>query len=64
MQLVFGWDAILNIKHVADLGLIWQHKKLRINHKNKRKNMRQNNHQYRVGNKIQVKRKKKSKHKL
>ena len=55
MQLVFVRDAILNIKHVADWG---------INHNNKRKNMRWNNHQYKVGEKILVKRNKNSKHKL
>ena len=35
-----------------------------MNHNNKRKNMHQNNHQYKVGDKILVKRKKNSKHKL
>ena len=58
MQLVFGLDAILNIKHVSDWEHIWQRKQLQINHNNKRKNMRRNNH------KILVKRKKNSKHKL
>ena len=37
---------------------------VRINRNNKRKNMRCNNHQYKVGDKILVKRKKNSKHKL
>ena len=64
MQLVFGQYSILNIKHVADWAHIQQRKQLRINHNNKRKNMRRNNHQYKVGDKILVKRKKKSKHKL
>ena len=64
MQLVFGWDAILNIKHVADWEHILQRKQLQINHNNKRENMRQNNHQYKVGDKILVKRKKNSKHEL
>ena len=64
MQLVFGWDAILNIKHVANREHIWQRKKLWINHNNKRKNMHQNNHQNKVGDKILVKHKKNSKHKL
>ena len=62
MQLVFGQDAILNIKHVADWEHILQCKQLRINHNNKRENMHQNNHQYRVGDKILVNRKKNSKH--
>ena len=64
MQLVFGRDAILNIKHVANWEHIWQRKKLWINHNNKRKNMRRNNHHYKVGDKILVKGKKNSKHEL
>ena len=36
MQIVFGRDVILNIKHVADWEHIWQRKQLRINHNNKR----------------------------
>ena len=64
MQLVFDRDAILNIKHVADWEHIRQHKQLQIIHNNKRENMRRNNHQYKVGDKILVKRRKKSKHKL
>ena len=64
MQLVFGRYTILNIKHVADWEHIRQRKQLRINHNNKRKNMHQNNHQYKVGEKILVKRKKNSQHKL
>ena len=64
MQIVFGWDAILNIKHVADWEHIQQCKQLRINHNNKQENMQRNNQQYKVGDKILVKRKKHSKHKL
>ena len=64
MQLVFGRDDILNIKHVAEWEHIWQRKQLRINHNNKRENMRRNNHQYKVGDKILVKCKKNYKHKL
>ena len=64
MQLVFGRDAILNIKHVANWERIWQRKQLRINHNNKQENMRRNNHQYRVGDIILVKRKTNSKHEL
>ena len=44
MQLVFGGDAILNIKHVSDLEHIRKRKILRITRNNKRKNMRRNNH--------------------
>ena len=64
MQLVFGRDAILNIKHVANWEHIRQRKKMRINHNNKRENMRGNNHQYKVGDKILVKRNKKLEHKI
>ena len=39
MQLVFGRNAILNIKHVADWEHIRQCTKLQINHNNKRENM-------------------------
>ena len=64
MQLVFGRDAILNIKHVANWEHIRQRKQLRVNHNNMRENMRRNNHQYKVGDKILFKRKKISKHEL
>ena len=64
MQQVFGQYAILNIKHVVDWEHIRQRKKLRINHNNMRENMRRNNHQYKVGDKILVKRRKYSKHEL
>ena len=64
MHIVFGQDAILNIKHVANWEHIWQHKQLQINHINKRENMRWNKHQYKVGDKILVKRKKNTRHKL
>ena len=64
MHIVFGQDAILNIKHVANWEHIRQHKQLQINHINKRKNMRWNKHQYKVGDKILVKRKKNTRHKL
>ena len=64
MQLVFGRDAILNIKHVADWEHIRQRKQLRINQNNMRENMRRNNHQYKFGDKIVVKRRKNYKHEL
>ena len=64
MQLVFGRDTILNIKHVANWEHTRQRKQLRIDHNNRRKNMRRNNHQYKVGDKILVKRKKNSKQEL
>ena len=64
MQLVFGRDTILNINHVSDWKHIRQHKQLQINQNSKRGNMRRNNHQYKVGDKILFKRKKNSKHEL
>ena len=64
MQLVFGRDAILNINHVVDWKHIRQRKQLQINHNNKRENMWRNNHQYKVGDKILVKRKKNYKYEL
>ena len=62
MQLVSGREAILNIKHVANWEHIRQRKQERINRNNKCKNMHHNNHQYKVGKKILVKRKKNSNH--
>ena len=35
MQLLFGQDSILNIKHIADWEHIRQRKQLQINHNNK-----------------------------
>ena len=64
IQLVFGRDAILNINHFADWEYIRQRKQERINRNNKRKNMRRNNHQYKVGDKIIVKHNINSKHEL
>ena len=64
MQLLSGRDAILNTNHVSDWEHIRQRKQLRINHKNKRENMQRNNHQYKVGDRILVKRKTNSKHEL
>ena len=64
MQLVFGRYAILNIKHVADWEHIWKRKQEQINCNNKRENMHRNNHQYKVGERILVKRNKNYKHEL
>ena len=52
MQILFCQDAILNIKHISDWEHIRQRKQELINHHNKRKNMRDNNHQYKVGKKF------------
>ena len=64
MQLVFHQDAILNTKHVADWGHIRQRNKERINRNSKRKNLRRNNHQNKLGDKNLVRHKKNSNHKL
>ena len=58
MKILFGWDTILNIKHIANWEHIWQRKQVRIIHNNKHENMHRNNHQYKVGDRILVKRKK------
>jgi hypothetical protein len=38
MQLVFGRDAILNVKHISDWEHVRQRKQTRINMNNKREN--------------------------
>ena len=55
-----------HLKHQAccRLGTHLTTQKMQINHNNKRENMRRNNHQYKVCDKILVKRKKNSKHEL
>jgi transposase InsO family protein len=64
MQLVFGCDAILNIKHVTDWEHIRQRKQERINENNKRENRNRRDHQYRVGHQVLIKARKNSKHEL
>ena len=64
MQIVFFWNTILNIENVANWEHIWQRKQLQNNHNSKRENMRRNNHQYKVGDKILVNFKNNSTHKL
>ena len=64
MQLVFGRDAILNVKHITDWEHINQRKQERINENNKRENKNRRNHQYAVGNKVLLKARKHSKHEL
>jgi hypothetical protein len=44
MQLVFGQDAILNVKHITDWEHIRQQKQDRINKNDKRKNKNRRNH--------------------
>jgi hypothetical protein len=64
MQLVFGRDAILNVKHISDWEHIRQRKQTRINENNKRENKSRRAHQYSIGDKILVKARKNSKHEL
>ena len=62
MQLVFGRDAILNVRHTAD----WDHIKARrqkiINVNNQRENRTRRDHAYNVGDKILIKARKSMKH--
>ena len=44
MEILFGQDGILNIKHVADLEQIQQHKQELIICNNKREYMHRNSH--------------------
>ena len=62
MQLVFGRDAILNIKHVANWEHITQQKQARIDANNKQENKSRINHQYKVGDQVLIKARKNTKH--
>jgi hypothetical protein len=64
MQLVFGRDAILNVKHISDWEHVRQRKQTRINMNNKRENQSRRVHHYSIGDKILVKARKRSKHEL
>jgi len=64
MQLVFGRDAILNVKHITNWEHIRQRKQIRINENNKRENQSRRVHNYSIGDKILVKARKNSKHEL
>jgi hypothetical protein len=65
MQLVFGQDTILNVKHKADWEHIRERKQTRINQNNKRENKSRRDHQYSLGDKILIKAPRKhSKHEL
>ena len=64
MQLVFGQDAILNIKHITDWEHIRQQKQNRINTNNTRENKTQCTHQYSLGDQILLKARKHSIHEL
>ena len=56
MQLVYGRDAILNVKHTADWDEIKQRKQKLINENNKRENSKRIEHRYEVGQRILIKR--------
>jgi hypothetical protein len=64
MHLVFGRDAILNIKHITDWEHIRQRKQERIIANNKRGNKNRREHKYALGNKVLLKARKKSKYNL
>jgi len=52
MQLVFGRDAMLNIKFQADWQLIRQLKQAKIHQNNLRENKKRIPHQYKIGDKV------------
>ena len=65
MQLMFGRDAISNVKHTCD----WEHhirqrKQTRIDENNKRENKSRRAHTHSLGDKMSVKARKNSKHEL
>ena len=62
MQLVFGRDAILNIKHVANWEHIMQNKQKLINTNNKKEKKSRVDHQYQVGDQVLITARKESKH--
>ena len=55
MQLVFGRDSILNIKHLANWRYITERKEKRIRSNNKRENTKLTKHEYKVNDKVLVK---------
>jgi hypothetical protein len=64
MQLAFGRDVILNIKHMSKWEHIQQRKQTRINENNKRENKSRRAHACSLGDKLLVKARKNSKHEL
>ena len=62
MQLVFGRDAIINIKHVANWKHIAQQKQSVIDYNNAKENKSRTAHHYSVGHQILIKARKHSKH--
>ena len=61
-QLIFGRDAILPIKHLADWKLIKDRKQRLIDLNNKRENSRRIPHEYKVNDQVLITRSKKTKH--
>jgi hypothetical protein len=64
MQLVFGRNAILNVKHTTDWEYIHQRKQKHIVENNKRENKNRRHHNCATGNKVLLKATNKSKHNL
>ena len=52
MQLVFGRDAIINTKFIADWEFIRQRKQRIIHQNNLRENSKRKSHQYNIGDKV------------
>lgn len=55
-QVVFGRDAMLNTKFLADWHLIKEHKQKETNKKNKQENQKRTPHEYKIGDTISIKR--------
>eukprot|EP00957_Ditylum_brightwellii_P047591 3615381-Ditylum_brightwellii.AAC.1 len=55
MQLVFGRDAILNVKHKADWNHIKERREDLIRKNNEQENKKRKNHIYQIGDKILLK---------
>ena len=62
MQLVFGRDAVLNIKHMTNWKHIKQLKQKRIDANNKKENKSRVSHQYMVGDQVLIRARKNTKH--
>ena len=52
VELIFGYDTILTIKHKEDWELIRQKNQAQINKDNRRQNRTRLNHDYKVGDKL------------
>lgn len=55
MQLVFGRDAIFNVKHLANWRYIQERKQALINDNNRKENSKRTPHLYRVGDQVVIK---------